>query len=284
MAAKRYKRRKRRGGGGFILSVLTFCVVVGAIITSLTVFLKVAEIEVSGTTRYEASDIIKTSGIQTGDNMFMINKFDVAEKILDEYPYIEQIKIRRRLPDVFTFEITERKPAAYIMSGESRWLIDKNAYILQFVKKDEEINFPKITGAEVVTPRAGIRLILKNETQLPVLCEVLSALDGTEISSSVKRIEIDKLYDINLIYGDRFRVVMGDTSSLSKKVEMLRAVVAELSDFDKGTINVSAVKEARFKPNSSIDLSEKESQPETTQTTPERDLSDENSAEENVQE
>ncbi|MBQ8004377.1 MAG: hypothetical protein IJ299_04725 [Oscillospiraceae bacterium] len=40
---------------------------------------------------------------------------------------------------------------------------------------------------------------------------------------------------------------------------MLRAVIGQLNDFDKGTINVSAVKEARFRPDTGIDLSEKSS-------------------------
>lgn len=276
MATRKYKRKKRKSGGGFFLSVLTFLVVVGAIVMSLTVFLKVSEIEVSGTTRYDAKDIIKTSGIETGDNMFMINKFEVAERILDEYPYIEQIKIRRKLPDKFTFEIKERVPIAYIMSGETRWLIDRNAYIVELLDGSATINVPKITGAVVLTPRVGTRLTLENEDQLPVLCEVLKALSLTEMIPHIDRIETDKFYDIKMVYGSRFMVKLGDVTSLTRKLEMLQLVIEELSDFDKGTIDVSAVKEARFKPDSNIDLSEKrtdliteEEQPETREETAE---------------
>ncbi len=256
MAARRYKR-KRRNAGGFILSLLTFFIVVGAIVTSLTVFLKVSEIEVSGTTRYDAKDIIKTSGIEVGDNMILLNKFEVADRILEEYPYIERIKIRRRFPDKFTFEITERVPSAYVMSGETRWLIDKYAYIVELVENDTEIKLPKITGVSVLSPRLGEQLKLENEDQLPVLCEVLTSVSVAELTEKINRIEIEKLYDLNLVYDSRFMVNLGDTTSLSQKIEMLRAVLRELSDFDKGTINVSAVKEARFKPNSNIDLSER---------------------------
>lgn len=254
--ATRRRRRKRRGGNAF-LSLLTFCVVIGAIITSVTVFLKVAQVEVTGSTRYEPKDIIETSGIKTGDNMFMINKFEVAGKILDRYPYIEQIKIRRRLPDTFTFEITERVGVAYIEFYGNRWLIDSNAYILEMLPKDTEATVPKITGALAVTPRTGIELILENEDQLPVLKEVLVALRYTNMIEKISRIELGKLYDINLVYDNRFLVALGDATLLSKKIEMLRAVIAQLTDFDKGTINVSAVKEARFKPDANIDLSEK---------------------------
>ena len=257
MAAKRRGRRRRRKGGGFILSFLTFCIVIAAIVMSVTVFLKVAEIYVSGTTRYEHEEIIEASGIKTGDNMFLLNKFEVAERILDEFPYIEQIKIRRKLPDTFTFEITEREPSAYVMSEGNRWLIDKKGYLLEMLDKDTEVKLPKISGIEVMTPRAGGQLVIKNEDQMSPLCEVLTSLDFAEMTADIARIEIDKLYDIKLIYGDRFMVSLGDTGELSKKIEMLRAVLSELAEFDRGTINVSAVKEARFKPDSKIDLSEK---------------------------
>lgn len=260
MSSRKHRRRKRRGGN-FFLSLVTFCIVVGAIITSVIVFLKVAEVEVIGETRYDPAEIIEVSGIESGDNMFLVNKFDVATRILEKYPYIEQIKIRRRLPDKFVFEITDRIPAAYIMSDGNRWLIDKNAYILEMLSENAEIKVPKVTGAEMVTPHAGSPLILKNEDRLPVLREVLTALCGTELIGNVARVEIDKLYSINIVYGDRFLVGLGDTTELSRKIKMLKAVISELTDFDKGTINVSKVVEARFKPDSNIDLSEKEPLP-----------------------
>ncbi len=257
MATRRYKRRKKRGGN-FLLTFFTFCVIVGAIIGSVIVFLKVADVEVTGTTRYDPAEIVRVSGIKTGDNMFLINKFDVASKILEEYPYIEQIKIRRRLPDKFVFEVTDRIPAGYIVSEGNRWLIDKNAYIVEMLAEDAEIKVPKVTGAEIMTPHVGSQLVLKNEAQLPVLREVLGSLCSTGLVGNVRRVEIDKLYSINLVYGDRFLVGLGDTSELGRKIEMLRAVISELAEHDKGTINVSAVREARFKPDSDIDLSEKE--------------------------
>ncbi len=254
--AKRRRRRKRRNGS-FVLSLLTFLIVIGAIVASVTVFLKVAEVQVSGSVRYPAADIIESSGIKTGDNMFLVNKFEVAEKLLSEYPYIEQIKIRRRLPDTFLFEITERVAAAYVLSDGNRWLIDNNAHILERIAPDAEVKVPKISGCEVMTPFAGSPLVLKNEDQLPVLREVLTSLRYTEMTGNTSRVEIDKLYDIKLVYGDRFLIVLGDASELGKKIEMLRAVIGQLNDFDKGTINVSAVREARFRPDSAIDLSEK---------------------------
>ena len=269
MAARKYnRRRKKRRGGSFILSLLTFCIVVAAIVMSVTVFLKVAKIEVSGLTKYDPNDIIETSGIKLGDNMFIMNKFEIANRILQTYPYIEQIKIRRRLPDTFTFEITERTAAAYVLHEGNCWLVDKKGYLLEMVADVENMNIPKITGVEVLGPYAGGELVLKDAAQLPPLREVLDALTVSEMGGKIVRIDLETLYDIKIVYEDKFLVNLGDTNELPRKIEMLRAVIEQLADFDRGTINVSAVKEARFRPNAGIDLSEDGEKAEKEETAP----------------
>ena len=106
MARRRKKRRRRNFGS--ILTVWTVLIVAGAIITSITVFLKVAKFEVVGTSKYSPAEIIEASGIKTGENMFSVNKFKVSSNILKKFPYIGQIKINRRFPDTFIFTVTER--------------------------------------------------------------------------------------------------------------------------------------------------------------------------------
>ncbi len=238
-----------------MLSFLTFCVIVGAIVASMTVFLKVAEIKVTGVEKYDVNDIIATSGIKNGDNLFWVNKFDVASKICAEYPYIESIKIRRKLPDTFIFEVTERVPCGYIEKDGKKWLIDSNAYVIEMMPDGYSSSLPEITGGTMLTPSSGSALVLENKEQLPALQELLTAIRSGGMIEKISRIEIDKLYDLKVIYQDRFLVNLGDSLKLTKKIEMLKVVVAELGEEEKGTINVSKIKEARYRPDLGIDLS-----------------------------
>ncbi len=251
----RRRRRKKRKERRLILTIFTFLIVIGAIITSITVFLKVADIEVKGLTKYDADDIIATSGIKVGDNMFSINKFNVAEKILNKYPYLETIKIRRKLPDTFIFEITERSPLAYITADGKKWLIDSKAYILEMLPEDAKPDFVEIVGVTAIVPEPGKPLVLSKSEQLDALKKVLSALKNSGISKKIKRIEIEKFYEIKMVYEDRFLVNFGDSETFPRKIEMLKAVIAKLEEDNRGTINVSAVKKARYLPDMGIDLS-----------------------------
>ena len=266
----RRQRRKKRKERRLILTIFTFLIVIGAIITSITVFLKVADIEVKGLTKYDKDDVIAISGIKVGDNMFAINKFDVAEKILNEYPYLKTIKIRRKLPDTFIFEITERSPMAYISADGKKWLIDENAYILEMLPADAAPELFEIIGATAIVPETGKQLVLSKSEQLDALKKVLPALKNSGMAKNMKRVEIEKFYEVKMVYEDRFLIEFGDSETFPRKLEMLKAVIAQLDEDDRGTINVSAVKKASFLPNMGIDLlhdNEKTSSPQEETTT-----------------
>ena len=68
-----------------------------AVVMALTLFFRVDTIEVTGTERYTEKDVIEASGIQLGDNLFLLNKYEAARSIAEQLPYIdiEDIRIRR---------------------------------------------------------------------------------------------------------------------------------------------------------------------------------------------
>ena len=64
---------------------------------------------VTGTERYTEKDVIEASGIQRGDNLFLLNKYEAARSIAEQLPYIdiEDIRIRRELPDTLLIDVAE---------------------------------------------------------------------------------------------------------------------------------------------------------------------------------
>ena len=102
MARRRHSnRRRRRGNFGFLYKLLSVLVICAAVVMALTLFFRVDTIEVTGTERYTEKDVIEASGIQLGDNLFLLNKYEAARSIAEQLPYIdiEDIRIRRELPD-----------------------------------------------------------------------------------------------------------------------------------------------------------------------------------------
>lgn len=90
MARRRHSnRRRRRGNFGFLYKLLSVLVICAAVVMALTLFFRVDTIEVTGTERYTEKDVIEASGIQLGDNLFLLNKYEAARSIAEQLPYID---------------------------------------------------------------------------------------------------------------------------------------------------------------------------------------------------
>lgn len=75
---------------------------------------------VTGTQRYTQQEVIDATGIKTGDNLFLMNKYDVAQNIVGELPYIEEIRINRKLPDTLLIQVEECGTPLALVPGRQR--------------------------------------------------------------------------------------------------------------------------------------------------------------------
>ena len=89
------KQRRNRGRFSWLTQLFSAVLIVAAIIIGCIVFFKVQTIEVSGNSRYTAEEIIAATGIQKEDNLYLMNKFDIIDRVLEELPYIQSMTIRR---------------------------------------------------------------------------------------------------------------------------------------------------------------------------------------------
>jgi len=244
----RHRRRKRRGARIF-WTLFTFLIVAAAIIGSLTVFLKVADIEVSGSTQYTAQQIIESSGIKVGDNLFGVNKFDAIERIKSDFPYIEDIKITRRLPDTFVFEVYERTPCGYILEEDCAWLIDYKGYLLERVELTGTVSGIAVRASEpLVTPFEGGEINWATPGKRDAFVILMSELQDHDILNRVGIVDVSAIYALQFSYENRIVVNLGTTEDMTKKLNMFNAVLPKLSPGDRGQLNVSNLGEARFVP------------------------------------
>ena len=120
----------------------------GVIVVALTLFFRVDTVVVTGTQRYTQQEVIDATGIKTGDNLFLMNKYDVAQNIVGELPYIEEIRINRKLPDTLLIQVEEcGTPLALVQDG-SAWLISSTGKIVDQKTAAEAADYGAIDGCE----------------------------------------------------------------------------------------------------------------------------------------
>ena len=94
-------RRRRRGGSGFLYKLLSVFLICGCLVAAITLFFRVDTVVITGEKRYTEAEIRQASGVEDGDNLFLLNKYQVIRNIAEALPYIEieNTRIQRKLPD-----------------------------------------------------------------------------------------------------------------------------------------------------------------------------------------
>jgi len=194
-----------------------------AIITAMTLFFRVDEIVVTGQKRYTAEEIQLASGVEPGSNMYLLNKNDVVRSIMKKLPYIESIRINRKLPDTLLIEVREGgRPFALVQDG-SAWLISASGRIVEQMPEEEAGRYGLISGCQLLAPSVGIPIALATEyaSQESSLLDLLSALDEAGLTENVDGIRLDDLGCLNMDYIGRFTVKMPYGADYGRELEKL---------------------------------------------------------------
>lgn len=207
---KHSKRRRGRGGFGFLYKLLSVLLICTAILVAMTLFFRVDEITVTGQKRYTAEEIRAASGVELGSNLYALNKYDVVRAIMGELPYIEDIRINRKLPDTLVIEVHESgRPFAVVQDG-SAWLVSSAGKIVEQLPEAEAGRYGRISGCELLAPSVGTDIALATEyaAQQASLLDLLEALDAAGLTENADGIRLDDLSCLNMDYIGRFTVRM----------------------------------------------------------------------------
>lgn len=243
----RGKKKKRNP----LYAPLSFIIICAALIFGMSVFFRVSVIEVVGAERYTDEEIIEASGLEPGDNLFFTNTFSATGKVFNKLPYIEEVKIRRALPNRVVIEVTETKAAAYVNVSGELWLIDSGCKYLQRGDASLTSELIRVDGMEISdTPAGGARMSAEevDGVRVEFLAEILKAMSRREIWGETTYIDMENVSNPSFDYTDRFTVRLGKNEDVDYKLELLVKAVEQLAPGDSGTIDLSVDKKAHFRP------------------------------------
>jgi len=242
MAKRRHSnRRHRRGSFGFLYKMLSMLVICGAIIAALTLFFRVDTIVVTGEQRYTEEEITEATGVVQGDNLFLLNKYSVANEIIDKLPYIEEIRINRKLPDTLLVEVKECGEPLVVVQDGFAWLISPNGKIVEQAEVSAAKERITVSGCQMLAPTVGTPLALATEyaLQQQSLLELIGALETADMLTEVETISLQDLSVLTMEYGGRFRVELPYGADYPRKLRALQAVIDNLETNQTGTVQLT---------------------------------------------
>ena len=240
------KGRRRRSGRLVLIAVLLMC---AAIFIGLCAFLRISDIEVVGTDKYAPEDIEAASGIETGDSMLLVRSSGAAVNICRKFPYIEDVRISRKLPGTLVINVTESSAVAYVEADGGFWKIDKNCRLLERTEGDGLAGLIKVVGVTPVSPSEGkpLSLGLEEESKGVYLKSILRGISDNSLQGKVGRLDAENIARLGFTYGDNLTVFLGSGAEIDAKFNMLMRILEDCAD-SYGTIDVSDPDEGHFIP------------------------------------
>ena len=231
MAKGRNYNRRRRGSGGFLYKLLSMVVICAAIITAMTLFFRVEAVKISGQARYKESEVRAAAAVELGENLYGLNKHEIAGRIVEELPYIETVRIYRKLPSTLVIEVQEcGEPLAVLDSnGENAWLISLSGKIVDRKAAMLATDYIPISGLELLSPSIGTRIALSMEEtgKQESLLALLKALEGRGMLEQTDGIRLDDPESVYVDYAGRFTVKLGYGVDYEYKLMALQAALAD---------------------------------------------------------
>jgi len=256
--------------GKFLLRLVSVVAVVLAMVVALSIFFRVDTVTVLGAEKYTPWMIREASGIEDGDGLLTLSKARAAGKIKSALPYVDQVKIIRQLPSTVQIEITELA-VTYAIAAEdaSWWLIDSDGEAVEPIEASAATGYTRIAGLTIQSPRQGQSVVAAepqatesteqtestedtgdgitiptqapetNSQRLSAALSILKCLEDNGVIGQVATVNVVSLADLELQYGQRFQVKLGNSDRLSYKITYMTQMISQLADHQTGELDVS---------------------------------------------
>ena len=248
-----------------LLQVAVVLAVVLAITMGLSVFFKVDKVVVYGNNAYSAWTIQEASGIENGERLLSINNARASGKIRTNLPYVDTVRIGIKLPDTVNIYVTEYDVAYAFEDQDSNWwLVTSDGRVVEEIALGNISSYTGILGVKLDSPQAGQQaraletaqpavqstepdaateetapITVTGANRLDAALLIMQALETNDIVGEVASINVSSLNNIELWYGQRFQVKVGDTSAKEKKLDWMKKAVSQRSDYEMGILDIS---------------------------------------------
>ncbi len=264
------KKRRKKRARIILISMLVALMLLVLGILSVTVFFNAETIIVEGNTHYSAEALLKQGGLQVGQNLFRLDKFEVIEK-MQELPYVKEVTIDRQLPNTLEITVIENQPAVWLETKNGVALLNEEYRVLELLELPKEVlpapaekteeesdseeekeepteqlpvysqleGVPKLVGVTAKKLEVGKTTAFKEGDYAGFLQRLYEACHANPDLqwNLIHEVRFNARYDIGLLYDERVNIVLGTLDQIDTKLELAVYVLNE----NGGTVQAATV-------------------------------------------
>ena len=244
-----------------LLRLLTVFAMALALFLGCTIFFRVKDVVVTGTERYTAWSVREASGIEEGESLLAFGKTKAAGRIMESLRYIKSVRIGITLPDTVNIYVQELEVVYGAQDDtENWWLISSDGKVGEQTSESKVRETTVLKGFHLSNPVVGENAVARaadeeQESEAPVLITdqermeaalaVITQLERNEILGEAASVDVADPANIQLWYGDDYKVLLGDPDRMDEKIMMMNRVIQQHEQeggYQSGVLDITLTK------------------------------------------
>ena len=232
------KQIKKLNKKKVIISIIIvfFMIICGTIYYLTTPVFNIANIKVYGSNINSIDTYISLSGININQtNIFAVTNGSIVNRI-KQNPYVENVSIEKKLPNIVELHITERSVDYQINYLNSYIYLNNQGYILEINEEKNDVLFIEGLSSTNGSLKIGQRLINKDLIKLDTILRVTNYLKYNNVESKLTKVNVTDEENYILEFAEEGKIAyIGDASSITEKMTAVSKIL-EVEKSNKGKI------------------------------------------------
>ncbi len=236
-------------------------------LVGLYLLLIVDTIKVGGNNTLEKGEVLTIAGLNPGEHLWFADIGGARARLLAD-PMIKEAAVKRIYPDTISIIITERRPAAAILSGGTVAVIDADGCVIEIASNVPE-DMVEVYGVSSSGFTAGQDLSEDSRFNADALLEMLTVLSDQNILGIIDYIDMSQPLRIEMstVYG--IHVNVGQAENIREKLINLPVVISKVMEmgYQGGTIDLAVLGDPVYTPQAAEPEPEETAVPENPEDT-----------------
>lgn len=231
----RKKKTKKNALVSELILIFLILIAIGLLVTSKAFYIQ--EIVVEGNNTISAEQIIGISEIQKNTNLFTVAK-KKSENQIKQIPYIEDVKIKKVLPNQIKLIVEERTVEYVLQLANSYVYINRQGFVLEISNDKPEV--PMILGfiTDLSNIKENDRLEKSDLQKMNVVIKIMETAKANQIENLITKIDISDEKDYMVYFDTEGKIAyLGNGNELNTRFLYIKKLL-EIRKGESGEIFV----------------------------------------------
>lgn len=212
----------------------------------------VKKVAAQKTDLYPQEKIFEVCNIKKETPLYKLKTRSISRAVEEKFPYLEDVKIKIKLPDEVRITFTEKFGEFSVQIGNEIYAIDSELNVLAKETGDSGISRIHLISGDIKTCFVGEKITFIDEDTALILSEWIELLQKKKMLGDVNEINVSDQFNLKMNYLNRFEILFGDQEDMELKLNMILGVIADVDPASTGTIDISNPNNAYVKLNDLI--------------------------------